>query len=82
VALSYAELDVAYRAALRRIVQVTAQRDQIERRLLVEQARHTRSAQKINEDLERLHRERQQQQVGNETERIAHEARPAISLTD
>lgn len=82
MALSYAELDQAYRAALRRIAQLTAQREALERRLLSESAQHTRGAQRIGEDLERMAREREQQAVGRDVDRIAHEARPAIALED
>lgn len=80
MALSYDELDVAYRASLRREVQWKARCEQLERRLLEESGRHMQGQQQLTEDLTRMRREWQAQDTGHQLDRIAREARPAIAL--
>lgn len=80
MALSYAELDVAHRAALKKIVQLTGQRDALAKRLVEEAGKHHGSAQAITEDLARMQREWSRQETGHQLDRIAREALPAIAL--
>lgn len=71
VAISYDQLDRSYRAALRLIAQLRAERDALERRLTVEMGRHLAGAQQIGVDLEACRREHRTQQLGHELDAIA-----------
>lgn len=80
MALSYDELDRAYRATLKLLAQERARRDALERRLLVESGRHQNAAQLIIDDLAQMKREQRVQEAGAEMDRIAQRAQPAIAL--